>query len=276
MADFLMRGGSPLSVEEWTRLDEMVVGVSRMILVGRRFIQLAGPFGFGAQVVPLDKIQGEEACTHEGASCCCESGECDAVRVAERSYVPLQLIHKDFVLAWRDIEAAHQPGQSLELGPAAAAAARVAQAEDKMVLQEGLLKVDGTQTVALGDWSVSGTAVSDVAAASGALAAAGVVGQYALVLSPDLYALLLRPYKASGEPEIELIEEIAEAGIFQSPVLGPKQALLLARGAQYLDLAVGQDAVTAYVGPEGMDHRFRVLESLTLRVKQPGAICVLK
>ena len=37
-----------------------------------------------------------------------------------------------------------------------------------------------------------------------------------------------------------------------------------------------QDIVTAYLGPEEMDHRFRVLETLVLRVKQPGAVCVFE
>jgi uncharacterized linocin/CFP29 family protein len=39
---------------------------------------------------------------------------------------------------------------------------------------------------------------------------------------------------------------------------------------------VGQDLITAYLGPEEMGHRFRVLESLALRIKRPGAICTLE
>jgi uncharacterized linocin/CFP29 family protein len=45
---------------------------------------------------------------------------------------------------------------------------------------------------------------------------------------------------------------------------------------QNLDLVVAQDLVTAYLGPENMDHHFRVLESLVLRIKRPGAICALE
>jgi uncharacterized linocin/CFP29 family protein len=71
------------------------------------------------------------------------------------------------------------------------------------------------------------------------------------------------------------VGSVADGGIFQSPALDSNQAVILAHGAQYLDLAVAQDLVTAYLGPEEMDHGFRVLESLVLRIKQPGAICVL-
>jgi hypothetical protein len=33
---------------------------------------------------------------------------------------------------------------------------------------------------------------------------------------------------------------------------------------------------TASPGPEGMDHLFRVFESMALRVKRPESICVFK
>jgi len=38
---------------------------------------------------------------------------------------------------------------------------------------------------------------------------------------------------------------------------------------------VAQDLITAYMGNEGLDHLFRVMETLVLRVKRPGAICGL-
>ena len=38
-------------------------------------------------------------------------------------------------------------------------------------------------------------------------------------------------------------------------------------------LVVAQDLTTAYLGNEDLDHRYRVMESLVLRVKRPGAIC---
>jgi uncharacterized linocin/CFP29 family protein len=275
MGDYLMRDDAPLTEKEWGRLDEMVVSAARRVLVGRRFINLAGPFGMGTQVVQLDKISGAEACLHADGGCSCDDEECDVVQITARQYVPLALIHKDFSLTWRDVETAHQFGARLEFGPAAAAATFVARAEDDMILQ-GLLNAEGIQTVSLGDWKTSGTALGDTVAARQALADAGFYAPYALVVSPALHALLQRPYKQSGRLESKLLKSIADGGIFQSPALTEKQALLISQGSHHLDLAVGQDMVTAYLGPEGMDHLFRVLESLTLRIKQPGAICVLE
>ena len=145
-----------------------------------------------------------------------------------------------------------------------------------MILQDGLLSVEGRQTIALSDWETSGNPTNDVAAASGALADIGALRPYTLVVSPVLYGMLQRPYGHSRRLEYKLVANVADGGILQSPVLDAKQAMVVAQGAQYLDLAVAQDLVTAYVGPEGMDHRFRALESLVLHIKQPAAICVLE
>jgi uncharacterized linocin/CFP29 family protein len=130
--------------------------------------------------------------------------------------------------------------------------------------------------VPLSNWETSGNALNDVVAAGQTLADAGFYAPYALVVSPALHALLQRVYKGSGQMEYRLVQTVADGGILQSPALAPKEALVISQGTQHLDLAVAQDLVTAYLGPEGMDHRFRVLESLVLRIKQPGAICVLE
>jgi len=52
--------------------------------------------------------------------------------------------------------------------------------------------------------------------------------------------------------------------------------LVISPKPQYVDLAVGQDMVTAYIETANMEHRFRVFETIALRIKQPGAICVLE
>jgi uncharacterized linocin/CFP29 family protein len=45
---------------------------------------------------------------------------------------------------------------------------------------------------------------------------------------------------------------------------------------QNFDLAVSQDFKTAYLGAQNMNHPFRVLESVVLRIKRPGSICVIE
>ena len=63
-------------------------------------------------------------------------------------------------------------------------------------------------------------------------------------------------------------------GIFKTPIL--KTGGLLASRAQCASVVLGQDMSVGYVGPAGAKQEFTVSESLTLRIRQPQAICVLK
>jgi uncharacterized linocin/CFP29 family protein len=74
----------------------------------------------------------------------------------------------------------------------------------------------------------------------------------------------------------KLIADVAEGGMFRSPILPPDKGMVLSLGAHNLDLVVAQDLTTAYLGNEGLDHSYRVMESLVLRIKRPGAICTFE
>lgn len=270
MADFLMRDDAPLTEEEWGKIDELVVETARKILVGRRIIKLTGPFGAGLQMIPLDSLEVGEACLHEAS---CEEGcECEPVQVSQREILSLPVIHKDFWLRWRDIETSRQFNLPLDLSPAAAAAAACAHAEDKLILG-GLLEKAGSQIEAA-DWEEEGNGFANVVAATEALISAGFYGPYAALFPPALYAKLHRLMGRGGRLEIEHIGKVVSGGVFQAP--GLETPLVIAPGVQNLDLVVGQDLTTAYLGPDLVDHHFRLLESLVLRVKRAGAICVMK
>jgi uncharacterized linocin/CFP29 family protein len=263
MSDYLMRDDAPFSGEEWEKLDHLVVGTAKRLLVGRRFIHLTGPLGMGVPTVPL--VSGGKS----GAS--------------ERKFLALRLIYKDFQLSWRDIETSQKLGLPLELGPAGMASAACAQAEDQLIFHgdseqgyEGLLNAQGHNAVPLEDWDDPLAPFENVVAATETLVSAGFYGPFVAVLSPALYSKTQRMARGTGRLVSKLIAGVAEGGLFRSPVLTENQALVVAQGQQNLDLVVGQDLITAYLGPEDMDHTFRVMESVVLRIKQPGAICVLK
>ncbi len=289
MDEYLMREDAPLSPEEWAYLDEAVVQAAKKILVGRRFLPLFGPLGMGTQTVPVNTVDWSAACIHyEGADVCGHEEcaphcDCSPVSLAERRYLSMPILHKDFCLSWRDIAAARQLNTPLDLSPAAAAAAAVAMAEDEFIFKgndrhgfAGLLNAQGRQVVPLEDWGEPGTAFANVAAARGALVQDGFFGPYALVLSPGRLAQVQRIMPEMGRLEIHFLADLATAGVFQSPLLSDEGALFLSAGPENLDLAIAQDLITAYLGPEGMNHSFRVLESLVLRVKRPAAICTLE
>ena len=80
----------------------------------------------------------------------------------------------------------------------------------------------------------------------------------------------------TGVLEINQVRELVTAGVYQTPALTEHQAVLVSTGPQNMDLAIAQDFVTAFLGPERMNLPFRVLESLALRIKRPESICALE
>ncbi len=265
MEQVLMREAAPFTPEQWELVDKVVKEVASQILVGRHFLNLYGPLGYGVYTVPLYSYEVK-----------------DPIRAQVARQLPLKVVSRDFIITVRDLDAFNR-GQPFDIAPVAAAAAFCSYAEDELIFNgdpelglEGLLTAQGRQSHPLGDWSKEGQALTDVSAAIAKLTAAGFYGPHAVVMHPLLYSMLHRVYGRRGIMEIELINKVAPAGVFASPVLPEDKVLVLSPKLQYVDLAVGQDMVVAYIETANMEHRFRVFETLAPRIKQAGAICVLE
>lgn len=279
MLDFLGHHENPLRPEEWERLSDTVIQVARRALVGRRFIDLYGPLGPGVQTVAFDQFIGTEAGGMDLV------GEVETARVFadRRTFRPVPLIYKDFLLHWRDIEAARSHNLPLDVSSAAGAASFCAQREDDLIFfgdealgSEGLLNASGRQTMALSDWARPGNAFENIVAATELLTTGGHFGPFAVVTSPRLHAQMHRVYEKTGVLEIETIRQLATDGVFPSSRLRDDQAVVVSTGRENLDLAVAMDMSVAYLGAENMNHPFRVLETVLLRIKHPDAICTLE
>lgn len=279
MEQYLGHEENPLRPDEWRRLTETVTSVARRSLVCRRFIDLYGPLGAGVQAVATDAFQG----VSEGAVDLVGEEDTTPVFTDRRAFKTIPLVYKDFLLHWRDLEAARAHNMPLDVSAAAGAAAFCAQREDQLVLfgderlgHEGLANATGRATLALRDWSQPGNAYLNVVEATQALLANGHYGPYAMVVSPRLYALMHRVYEKTGVLEIETVRELAPEGVFQSNLLKSDLALVVSTGRENLDLAISLDLSVAYLGAERMNHPFRVLEGLLLRIKHPDAICTME
>jgi uncharacterized linocin/CFP29 family protein len=273
--DYLQRDQAPLSDEQWRLLDEAAIRTASGTLVGRRIISVVGPFGPGVEVVPNDTIARMAA----GQVDLLGEEEDEAIGLEQRRFLPLPLLYKDFRVHWRDLESNRQLGLPLDIGRAAAAAAATAQAEDRLIFEgdrrldlPGLRTVEGRQVLPQSDWSEVGRALGDVVAGVQTLVDQGFAGPYALLVSPRLYAQLNRIFGDTGVLELEQVEKLARRGVYPSPVLPEPSALLIDSGPENMDLAIGLDLALAYVESSNLNHRFRVLESLTLRIRRPGAI----
>lgn len=276
MPDYLQRDQAPLSSEVWEEIDHTVTNVARRQLLGRRVLDMVGPLGPGVPLVPHVTLAGVTPATLGG-----DGAGNTPITVSGRAPLPLALIAKDFTIYWQDLQATAQFGTPLDLGAAGAAAALCAVREDELIFYgdktlgvDGLLTSAGRQAITRRDWGMGGNAFLDVVDGIERLAGAGFQPPYALMASPGLFACLLRVYGNSGILELNQARELCAGGVYQTSLI--KNAVLLAQGPQNMDLIVGQDLQTAYVAGENLNHIFRVFETVALRIKQPGAICVLE
>lgn len=279
MQQFFGQEENPLSSEEWSRLTDTVVEVARRSLVGRRFIDLYGPLGPGVQTVPYDEFR------NAGAGVVDLIGEADTSPVFsdKRQFKTIPIVYKDFLLHWRDLEAARGRAIPLDVSAAAGAAAFCAQKEDHLIFYgdeklgyEGLMNVEGRSTLELRDWTLPGNAYTNIVEATEKLLANGHYGPYAVVVSPRLFALMHRVFEKTGVLEIETVRKLAADGVYQSNLLKGESAVVVSTGRENLDLAISMDLSVAYLGAERMNHPFRVLEGILLRIKHPDAICTIE
>ncbi|MHB1951657.1 MAG: family 1 encapsulin nanocompartment shell protein [Acidiferrobacteraceae bacterium] len=275
---FLDRDSVSLTAEQWGVLDRAVTDTARAVLVGRRFIPLFGPLGASTQAVPLQEFEG----TYQGEADYTGEAECGTVRPVAARYLPLPIIHKDFVILWRNA-ASEDRGAPFDVAPATSAALFAARKEDDLIFNgdenlglDGLVTVAGRSELPLSDWQQVGNAFKDVMGALTRLASEGFYGPYALVVPPVLYARMHGVHERTGVLEIRNIEELTTAGVFRSPVLPESRAVVIATGAQNVDLAVAQDFTVAALGPDRMNIRLRVFEIAALRIKRPEAIVLLE
>jgi uncharacterized linocin/CFP29 family protein len=256
MADYLMRDDAPIGADVWAKIDDMVMTVAGKLLVGRRLLSMVGPLGWGVEQAPLFGFE--------------KQGDAAVAKAAK--YVALGELSQEFVLRAKQLVMAEQTSFALDLGAVAIAATALAKAEDKAIVG-GLLKQ--ATPAALGDWGVMGGPFAAVADAVAGLRLAGFDPPYTLVLGPALFAKLAS-LMHTGRREIETVRELVAGGILQWADMPADQALVVSAASWNVDMVVGQDIATAWLGNDGLDQLFRIFETVALRVKRPGAACVLK
>ena len=255
--EFLMRSDSKLTDAQWKAIDEKVVAVASSVLTARKFLSIYGPLGAG---VPAVEIKTNGA----------------------KKLAVLSELASDFTLSWRELETAERLNLPMSYSEVAAAAADAALQEDRLIFSgdeakgiTGLLSAPG-KSVEMTDWDKGENAFAAIASGLQSMLENRTYGAKVLVVSPDVFASLQRIQQGTGTLESARISALIEGKIYQTPVLPAKTALLLASDEQNMDLAIGQDLVTAYLGASGMDHDFRIFETILLRLKNPNAVVAFR
>ncbi|MFW6189013.1 MAG: family 1 encapsulin nanocompartment shell protein [Planctomycetota bacterium] len=269
MTDFLHRDDAPFGDDVWEKIDEAVVGAAKSQLSARRLFHTEGPYGLGLKALPGADV----VLTEEDDMTAAVEGSC---------VIPLAVVRKTFSLAIRDIAAYQKTGIPFNLRNAAHAAIACAKREDDILFNgsddlgvAGLLNIGGTESAELGAWEEVGDALETVMCAANVLDDAGFHGPYALALSPDRYNLLFRRYERGPMIEIEHLKSLVTGGIVKAPAL-ENGGMLIASGRQFCTVVLGQDLQAGFIGPADGVYEFDLAESVALRLKHPGSICVLK
>ena len=266
---FLHRKDAPIGEKTWEAIDQAVVGAAASQLSGRRLIKIQGPYGLGLKALYSSDTEVNEKTV-------------GSAKMTASCMTPMVMIRSQFTLAARDVAAFEQSSGPLDLNSSARAAMDCARQEDsllfygcKAVALKGLLNAEGSQSAKLKPWDKIGTAADDILRAVKLLDKAGFHGPYALALSVDLYNLLFRRYPQGSTTEFEHLRQFVTDGIIKAPVI-TSGGILICTCGPFAQIVLGQDLMTGFVGPCDNEYEFTVFESVTLRLTEPAAICVLK
>jgi uncharacterized linocin/CFP29 family protein len=269
---YLSRDTSSVSEELWEQIDSTVVKTARNALTCRRFLHIFGPLGVGTESIHVDDADSLDETSDEGL-----------IITKGRKYVEIPTLYNDFTLFAKDLERSKQYGYPIDLSRAAYSAEACARKEDHFIFfgdktygYDGLLTAPGINKIKKSDWSLGENAFSDIVSALELFTTKGIYGPYALAVSPDLSMQLQRIQPGTGLLEIERISKMLKDNVFTSSILGTGKAVLVCSDERNMDLVIGQDLSTAYLEQKDLNHSFRVLESVLLRIKCKQAITVFE
>ncbi len=270
---------NPLHDWQWDELKREVVEEASRTLVGRRFLSIWGPLKPGLQYLKTGRFARDRFGELQMVS----DVDPNSVQPEREDIVPVPMIFKDFIYAYRDVEYAREHGIPMDPTIAIRAAHFCADSEDDLVFNgnkelglEGLLTVKGSHAVPMSNWDLAGNAFKDVTRAIDILLENNFHGPYALVVSPGTYHQLSSAHRGAAFLEIDPISRLIPAGIFMSVSVPESAAVIVSTGKQNFDLAVTEDLTLSYMPPVSKNHPYRVHESLVLRIKRPEAIAVIR
>jgi len=210
-------------------------------------------------------------------------------RLEETSFdITVPVIHKGFILWWREVIASRNGGMPLETRSIEKAARKCAEEEDKLLLSgeytgfkalgvEGLATATGRNTKASsGAWPAK--ALDDINAAIGELETDGYNGPYALVLRPNWNRKLYQLIANTGIYYIEKVREICTRGVFISNNLYSSgglttSGLVVHPSQEHFEMVIGEDLSAHSKEDEDGNLRGVVREVVAPRVKLPESIC---
>lgn len=286
-----LRTNALLRHEEWKEIDAAVLDVARTQLIVAADLQRLGLVqrlgGLGTIISSYERLTDMSSANVDMAGV--TAGEEDAVAFGEVG-VPIPIIHKDFRINIRKLEASRRLGDSLDVTQARVATRKVRDAiEDMIVNGSSALTVrDSSLTAVLrgltdhadrntgtgSDWGTATNVHTDINSMISDAEADNFFGPYGLYVARTQYGQTrLRHTDGSGEMAIESALRIPGiAFIKPSDQLTAGEAVLVTLQSDVIDLAIAQDIVVVeWETQGGLVQHFKVMAALAPRVKSDSS-----
>lgn len=278
-----LRTNALLREDEWIEVDRAVVDVARATLNGIADLRQYGLIhtlgGLGSILSAYDQQSDMTDANIDMSGV--TPGEEDKLDFNQVS-VPVPIIHKDFRLNIRQLEASRRLGDGLDVTQPAVATRKVAEALENLLFNGSSLRVNGNaifgytthpnrNTYNGGDWGTISNIYTNVNEMVAAAEADNYYGPYGLYVATPQYAEARAVYSdGSGQTAIQrCLEAIPQLKFIKpSSFLAAGSAVLVTLVRDVVDLALAQDIVPVeWETQGGFVQHFKTFCAMVPRIK---------
>lgn len=279
-----LRTNALLRHEEWLEIDRVVVDIARARLVGiadLRTYGLVHPLGGLGTILSAYEQMSDMSDANVDMSGV-TPGEEDKIEFSQVS-IPVPIVHKDFRLNIRQLEASRRLGDGLDTTQAQVATRKVTEALESMLFNGVTMKVNANAIYgytthpnrniysAAGDFGTISNIFPTVNGMVAAAEADNYYGPFGLYVASTQYAEMRANYTdGSGQSAIQrCLESIPNLGFIKPATsLAAGSLVLVTFVADVVDLAVAQDIVPIEWEAEGgLVQHFKTMCAMVPRIK---------
>lgn len=281
-----LRTNALLRYEEWKRIDDRVLAVSRGQLRGIQDLRDAGLTvdlgGLGVLIAEYEKVSDMEPAEQNLAGV--TEGEEDLPEFTLAG-VPVPITHKDFRVNVRHLEASRNRGESIDTTAATTAARLVADKLEETLFNGSTVRIGSSQlqgyrtfsdritgslTAAWDGTATGEEMVADVIAMIGDAEAANFFGPFVLYVNTATMTYLREDFKANSDKTVleRMLEIETLQAVRHSSKMTAGEVLLVQLSEDVVDLPIGQDITTVEWDTKGgLSMHFKIMAAMAPRLK---------
>ena len=281
-----LRTNDLLRRDEWIQYDQAIIEVARERLIGVADLLNAGlrydiPNGLGTTRLEWERMGDMDAANINMSGV--TEGDRDRV-VFDLEFMPLPIIHKDFSLNIRVLEASRTTGQPLDVTQAAIAARKVADKTEDLLFNGSY--IIGTQGSIYGyrtapdrntgsvtaDWAAATGAniITDVLAMIDLMITDNMFGPYTIYVPYDAHTNMSNDFKTESDKTImqRVLEVPGIAAVRPSAFIPSGEVIMVMLVRDVVDMVVGmQPTPLEWSEMGGLVTKFKVMSIMVPRMK---------